>query len=477
MKPILNQTQSQKMTLSPQMREYLRLLHLPLADLRLAVENALQENPLLEEASRSRQTEDSESAALSASPEQDDDTSAEAFRGDWGTNAPLVFSRAPSDFSKRSAADLRKIKDFQETLLTKPESLFDYLNWQIRFLELNGKDLKIAEEIIGNLDQDGYLKASLEEVSAAVGITVPEADAVLEKIQQLDPPGIGARDLREALMIQLTRHGAVGSLAKEIVRDHLDLIAKHDFRMIGKIYNVSEQAARDAVELVSHLEPKPGRSFYVEEAIAITPDATVSIKDGTEDGLEIEIHHEFIPPVRINAEYRKMIHDPHLDAKTKEFLRTRLTQGQDFLKALDLRKSTLRAITEEIVRAQPLFFTRGFSHLRPLRLKDIAERLGLHESTISRAIHGKYLKTPQGTIPYKSFFSQRLETESGDEESQKSIMERIRMLVEKEDPKKPLSDQTLVRALGSEGIKIARRTVTKYRELLKILPSHLRRKR
>ena len=247
--------------------------------------------------------------------------------------------------------------------------------------------------------------------------------------------------------------------------------------MLAKIFCASEPEIKKAVDLISRLDPKPGRGFYVEEAIAITPDATVSIKDGTDDGLEIEVHHDFIPELRINAEYRRMMREKGLDGKTREFLKTRLTSGMDFLKALDLRGSTLRAITDEIVRAQPLFFTRGFSHLRPLRLKDIAERVNLHESTISRAIHGKYLKTPQGTIPYKNFFSQKVGTENSEGESQKSIMERIRSLVEKEDPRKPLSDLTIVKNLKEEEITLARRTVAKYRETLKILSTHLRRRK
>ena len=257
----------------------------------------------------------------------------------------------------------------------------------------------------------------------------------------------------------------------------MDLLAKRDWKMLAKIFSASDQALKKAADIIARLDPKPGRSFYVEESIAITPDATVSIKGGTENGLEIEVHHDFIPELRINAEYRRMMREKGLDGKTKDFLKTRLESGMDFLKAIDLRGSTLRAITDEIVRAQPLFFTRGFSHLRPLRLKDIAERVNLHESTISRAIHGKYLKTPQGTIPYKSFFSKKVETENGDGESQKSIMERIRALVEKEDPCKPLSDQTLVKRLKEEGITLARRTVAKYRENLKILPTHFRRTR
>ena len=464
------------MTLSPQMRVYLRLLHLPIMDLCQAVEDALEENPMLEEVARLGETEDTETPAPSAS-EGTDDEAEETLPDDWSAKDPLIFTNAPSNLSRRKPEDARKIKDFQETLITKPESLFDFLEWQVHFLELSASQKKIANEIIGNIDPEGYLKATLEEIATASNTETSVVEEVLRKIQSLDPPGIGARDLREALLIQLERKGPEAAWAKEIVQGHMELLTKRDWKMLAKIFSVSEPEIKKSADLISKLDPKPGRSFYVDEAIAITPDATVSIKDGTEDGLEIEIHNDFIPELRINAEYRRMMRAKGLDGKTKEFLKTRLASGMDFLKAIDLRRSTLRAITDEIVRAQPLFFTRGFSHLRPLRLKDIAERVDLHESTISRAIHGKYLKTPQGTIPYKSFFSQKVGTENSEGESQKSILERIRSLVEKEDPLKPLSDLTIAKHLREEGITLARRTVAKYRETLKMLPTHLRRHR
>jgi len=476
MEPRFNQSQSQKMSMSPQMRVFLHLLHLPVMDLRQAVEDALEENPMLEEISRSIDEEEPEGPASSASRNTDEEAG-ETLPDDWAAKDPLAFTSIPSDLARRKPADTRKIKDFQETLITQPESLFDYLEWQLHFLELDASEKKIADEIIGNIDPEGYLKATLEEISAASNTTIPGAETVLKKIQSLDPPGIAARDLREALLIQLERKGPPAALAREIVRNHMGLLAKRDWKTLAKIFSAGEPEIKKAADLIARLDPKPGRSFYAEEPIAITPDATVSIKDGTQDGLEIEIHNDFVPRLRINAEYRRMLREKNLDGQTKEFLKTRLASGMDFLKAIDLRGSTLRAITDEIVRAQPLFFTRGFSHLRPLRLKDIAERVNLHESTISRAIHGKYLKTPQGTIPYKSFFSQKIATESGDGESQKSIQERIRSLVEKEDPRKPLSDLAIVKHLKEEGITLARRTVAKYRDTLKILPTHLRRTR
>jgi len=458
------------------MRVYLQLLHLPVMDLRQAVEDAMEENPMLEEVSSSRETGEYE-AASPAIPKNAEEEADETLHDGWMTKNPLTFANNLRDLSRRKPEDARRIKDFQETLITKPESLFDYLEWQVHFLDLDKTQEKIVPEIIGNIDPDGYLKASIEEIANAAGSSPTAVEETLRKIQQLDPPGIGARDIREALLIQLEHKGPDAVLAREIVRDHMDLLAKRDWKTLARIYSASPPDIKRAADIVARLEPRPGRSFYVEEAIAITPDATVSLKEGTDGGLEIEVHHDYIPEIRINPEYRQMMREKGLDEKTKEFLKTRLASGMELLKAIDLRKSTLRAITDEIVRAQPLFFTRGFSHLRPLRLKDIAERVNLHESTVSRAIHGKYLKTPQGTIPYKSFFSQKVGTEEGPEESQKSIMEKIRALIEKEDPQQPLSDAAIVERLKDEDIALARRTAAKYREMLKILPSHLRRKR
>lgn len=472
----LRQSQQQKLLLSPQMREYLRLLHLPVADLRQAVDAVLEENPMLEEVSLPLDPE-IPTAERPQEPDDEENDSSPVISGDWEESEPLDFLRPSVDFSKRPASVSQTLKDFQDSLLTPPESLFDYLEWQLHFLELSETEQRIAEQIIGNITEDGYLTATFEEIAKAARIDPAAIGPVLTKIQELDPPGVAARNLKEALFLQLQRKGSEAALAKEMVLHHLELVARKDHKSLSKIFHEDAQTIQNAVDMISRLEPKPGRSFYAEEPIAITPDVTVSTKEGTAGGLEIRMNDEFIPRLKLNPEYRKMLRSRDLDGKTASFLKEKLAGGMDFIKALELRKNTLQGITEEIVKAQPLFFTRGFSYLRPLRLKDIAERLELHESTISRAIHGKYMSTPQGTIPFKSFFSQKIETQDGVGESQKSIVEKVKALIDREDPKKPLSDQAIVKILTRDGIQIARRTVTKYRELLKILPSHLRRTR
>ena len=279
----LRQSQNQKMALSPQMREYLRLLHLPIAELRQAVEDALEMNPMLEEVVRPVE----EAAPEAPPPETSEDAEEDRVPDDWAAKEPLVFTKNPSDLARRNAGETQNIKDFQETLITRPESLLDYLLWQIHFLEIDEKQKGIAEQIAGNIKHDGYLGASIEEIATAAKASPDEVLAVLQKIQLLDPPGIGARDLREALLLQLDRKYPEAALEKKIVCDHLDLMGKRDLKTLSKTLNTSEPEIKKAVERISRLEPKPGRSFYVEEAIAITPDATVAIKDGTEDGLEI----------------------------------------------------------------------------------------------------------------------------------------------------------------------------------------------
>lgn len=482
MEPRLIQQQTQKQILSPQIRQYLRLLQMPMMELSQAVETELTENPMLEEISSSSGEEESLiSPSPSDTPPAENGTT-ELQLGEANEVLPSADDEVWTDYdyadlAGRDPKDMQKRRDYQESLLTKSEALSDFLLWQVRFLNLNESDKKIAEEIIGNINEEGYLQGTVEEIATICHTSQIEVEKILMLIQQFDPPGIGARSLQEALILQLKKKGAEGALALEIVSKHLSLLEKRDWQQISRILSVNEQEIKNAAQLISRLEPKPGRTFYSEEPIAITPDATISFGEEDEGKLKIEVHDESIPELRVNPYYRRLLRSKSTDEKAKVFLREKLQSAINFMKALTLRKSTLHEITEEIIKAQPEFFYKGFSHLQPLRLKDIAQNLGIHESTVSRAIQGKYISTPQGTIPYKSFFSTKLETTSGEAESQKSIMEKIRSLIDKEDAKTPLSDQEIMARLQQEGIVIARRTVAKYRELLKVLPSHLRRQK
>jgi len=481
MEPRLIQQQAQKLILSPQIRQYLKLLQLPLAELTQAVQSELAENPILEESPPEKGAEENLSVSDTEKTPQEK-TAEELHVGESFDTLEKMDENFWSGYAYsyrvgQDASDLQKRKNYQESLIVKPEALSDFLLWQIRFLDLSEIEKHIAEEIIGNIDEEGYLKTSLEEIAQSRQMDVAQAEKVLREIQQLDPPGIGARNLREALLIQLRKKGPEAAIAIEMVSKHLSLLEKRDWQQLAKILSVDVNEIRKAANRVSRLEPKPGRTFYSEEPIAITPDASVTLSDEEEENLKIDIHDETIPELRINAYYRRLLKNKTIDGKTRSFLREKLQSAFNFMKALKLRKSTLREITEEIVKIQPQFFEHGFSHLRPLRLKDIAQTLNIHESTVSRALQGKYISTPQGTIPYKSFFSTKLETTDGTSESQKSTMEKIRELIDQEDHHHPLSDQEIVQKLKDQGIVIARRTVAKYRDILRVLPSHLRRRK
>ncbi len=494
---------SQKFILSPQIRQYLELLQLPIADLMQAIQKELETNPILEETADGKNAEVPVNPSTANINSKIENAYREVRPGESERNLKSMeewngsFSET-DDFRRVNSEEVRdwqKRKDYQETLITRPESLSDYISWQAGLLQMPDKDRAIAAYIIGNINEDGYLTASEDDIAQATKSSTADAFRVISQIQELDPPGIAARNLQEALSLQIIRkmneidrlesekaddRHSLFNLALDIVRNQLPLLEKRDWNTLSRIFVTDIGTIRQAVEIIARLEPKPGRIFYSKDSIAVVPDATVSYEDQDDAApskFKIDIHDEIVPEIRINPYYRKLLRSSDSDDKTKIFLREKIENGMNFLKAMQLRKSTLREITEAIVKAQPEFIEKGFSALKPLRLKDIASDLGIHESTVSRAIQGKYMLTPRGMVSYKSFFSNRLGTDSGGDESQKSIMERVRELIRNEDPRKPLSDQDIIAKLKEEGITLARRTAAKYRDLLKILPSHMRRKK
>lgn len=477
----LIQTQSQKLILSPQIKQYIKLLPLPITELQNAIEQEIAENPALEEDLTYAALDTKEPESNEPEVEKNDELDfQETFEKLEQLDEDLK-STLYSDYGSKleSLEDLEKKHNYRESLINKASSLSDYLLWQLNFLELSSEERKIAEHIVGNLDTNGYLTISCDEVAKSLETSADEVKNILSRIQTLDPAGVGAQNLQECLLIQLQQHKAnpYASTAMMIIKKHFKLLEKRDYPTLTKALSASDEKIKKTIELITSLEPKPGRIFVEQETTVITPDASVYPNEENDGTYTIEIHDEHIPQLRINKKYRQMLKDPKLDKKTKDYLKSKINAAFWFMKAVDQRKSTLREITEKIITAQEGFFERGFSFLKPLRLRDIAEQIGIHESTISRAISEKYINTPQGTIPYKMFFSNKMETDDGAIESQKSIMEKIRLIIENEDPKNPHSDAKLVSLLTARGIKIARRTVAKYRELLKFLPSHMRRKR
>ncbi len=474
------------MVLSPQIRQYLKLLQLPVAELEQAVDAELAENPVLEEKT-SPKAEIEGLPDENAEPSTPDKSPSEEIRvGDSferfsELEDSLDEGKDIPDMAAPDRGSSQKQRDFRETLITQPQLLWEFLNWQVRFLDLSEAEQKIAAEIIGAIDEEGYLKATADEIAASAGCDTAHVEKVLGLIQELDPPGIGARNLRECLLLQLKRlDPAEAAIAIRIVSDYLPLLEKRDLHALAKTLQATAEQLRNAETVISRLDPRPGLTFSGKPSPTVIPDAAITFEDEEKTDsprLKIDIRDESIPELRISPYYRRLMRNPKTDEKTRAFIREKLQSAMDFMRALQLRKSTLREITEEIAKAQPEFFEKGFACLHPLRLKDIARNIGIHESTVSRAISGKYVSTPQGTIPYRSFFSSKLESKNGESQSQKSMMEKIRSMVEREDKNHPLSDQEIVETLQAEGVVIARRTVAKYRDLLRILPSHLRRRR
>jgi len=474
--------QSQKLVLSPQLRQFLKLLQLPLLELKQAVEQELSENPVLEEVALSEKSDvplsevSSEETPVSApdpAHELEFDRKLEALNKIDEEFKESGYSNP--EFSDDDIKDSSRNKNFQDSLMTSRQTLQDYLLTQLSLLNLNEKETEIARELIGNVDQDGYLRIGPAEVAEKLNARPEDAEKVLQSLQTLDPPGVCARNIRECLMLQLKKISSEDTLAVKIVRECFDLVERKHFAEIAKKFNVNPDEVSKAFHQISSLEPKPGRTFLSDISVQVIPDATISEDENTPGRYKIEIHEESVPRLRISPYYRKMLKEKSTDAKTKKFLREKVGSALLLIRGLAQRKSTLLQITEEIVRIQQDFFDKGFSHLKPLRMKDVAEKIGIHESTVSRAIAGKYMATPQGTVPYRSFFSVKMETENDSPESQKSVIEKIKRLVDGEDKRKPLSDQKIMKLLQADGIIIARRTVAKYRELLKILPTYLRK--
>jgi len=463
MKPKLILSQSQKMILSPQAKLYLKVLQMPLQDLRQSLLKELSQNPLLEEDPNCESTSSEESIE---EKEQSMEVSGEASINE-DTYEPLVDPR-----------ELARRKDYQESILTQSESLIDHIHSQLSLLSLTKSELKWVDDFIGSLDENGFLTEDLSSVTTRLQIPEYRLEKLLKKLQQLDPPGIFARSLGECLALQLQeRTHQLSSIARDMVLHNFHLIQKRSFKELSRIYQKTLPEIEEAYHLIQELDPKPGKAFASASSSAIVPDVILTTSKEKGKKYDVTIKGSGLPTLRINSEYQSMAKNKGMDEKTKKFLKENVEKAAWLLEALDYRKTTLASIVKIILDAQSNFVDKGLAHLKPLRMKDVAVKLGIHESTVSRAASGKYIQTPLGTYPIRSLFSGKISSEPGEDESQKSVMERIKGLIDKEDLKKPLSDQKIVALLEESGIKIARRTVAKYRDMLKILPTNLRRQR
>jgi RNA polymerase sigma-54 factor len=477
----LTQRLSQQLVMTPQLRQAIKILQVSRAELESLIDHELAENPLLEETAEVR--EESPADSLGVDAEGGDES----------------FDTAPAESEAAEAADLREIdwKDYLETygndmqgsisgsardddedrrstlenMMVKGTSLTDHLMWQLRLSELTPQEEYVGALIIGNLDNDGYLPMSVEEVAFLANTDRDIVERVLACVQRFDPPGVAARSLSECLLIQLRELGLEDSLAATIVRDHLPMLESRRFDRLAKELGIAPEAVADAAKIISVLEPKPARDYGEGDVRYVIPDVYVH-KVG--DEYVVTLNEEGLPRLRVSSFYRRMLGTDG-SPEARGYIQEKMRAATWLIKSIHQRQRTLYMVTHSIVKFQWTFLDKGVSCLRPLVLKDVAQDIGMHESTVSRATAGKYVHTPQGIFELKYFFTSSLRSGYGEEVSAESVRERIRAIIENEDPRKPLSDQYIAQVLARENVDIARRTVAKYRELMGILPSSRRK--
>jgi len=468
--PALAQTQEQRLQqiLAPQLRQSLEILQTPLLELQTLLRQQLEQNPVLEERVEPHETIEVE--LPTPIPDEgggDEDIRRLAELDDaWRELHRWTGSR-----SDRSVEEEQKRHQRLLDSLTRQESLQDHMLRQLALSDLDAGDRKIAELLIGSLNDDGLLNVTTGELAETSGLPLERIEAVLRKVQEFDPPGIAARDLRECLAIQLARRGLGGGVAARIVDAHLHDLAREKYREIAEALGVPVAEVYEAARLISTLDPRPGRDFG-EPPIDAVPDATIT-RSG--DGYVVTLNNERLPRLRISRQYRKLLEDPATPESTREYIRDKIRAAEALIRGLHQRQDTLAAIAREIVERQRDFFERGPEGLRPLTMAEVAAKLAVHQTTVSRAVAGKYLDTPQGLLPMRFFFSTGYHTASGQDVSNRAVKERIREMIAAEDLRSPLSDDAIARRLAEQGVPIARRTVAKYREEMGIPPSHQRR--
>ena len=469
---------AQQMIMTPKMQQAIEMLQLSTIELETYLEQQLTENPLLEEVPSEDQEADASSSAeqttTTETPGDEEPKSDESERDIDKEIESLMASYTDYSYGGRdfgvSGEDGKR--GFIENTAAEPESMSKDLMKQLSLSTENATDYKIGEWIISEIDERGYFSSSIEAGSQTLGIAPEEVERVLKIIQTFTPTGMGARDLRDCLLIQIEASHNGRPHLKKIVQDHLEPLAKKQYPAIARALKISVEQVQELGIVIASLEPLPGRYFGNREALYITPDVIVKKVDGE---YVVYVNDDGLPRLRVSSLYRKLLKNRNGDPKTKEYIRDKLRSAQWLVKNIQQRKDTIQRVAQNIVDVQKDFLDRGIAHLKPLTLKDIAERVEMHESTISRVTASKYMETPRGIFLLKYFFSSGIENSYGEATSSKSVREMIRTLIDNEDRHKPLSDRRITELLLRRGINIARRTVAKYREELGILSSKYRR--
>ena len=469
---------SQQLVMTPQLQQAIKLLQLSRLELVEEINQELEENPILEMSQSGEEAEERdrlEPSAEEAQPPKEDYTEVQVKDNlqtdfDW-ENYLGEYSSTPATTSMYESPD---DAPSYENFVSAKTTLIDHLNWQWRMIDVTPDERRIGVQIIGNLDPNGYLKASLEELSALENVPVEGVERVLNRIQELDPPGIAARDLRECLMIQLDRLDLGDSLAARVVGNHLGELENKNYQKIARQFRAPVESIYAAEQVIINLEPRPGRQYSSDEPQYISPDVYV-YKMG--DEYVIVLNEDGLPRLRVSQYYRDMLTNSKDGAnQAKDYIQGKLRSAMWLIRSIHQRQRTIYRVTESIFKFQRDFLDKGVEHLKPLVLRDVAEDVELHESTISRVTTNKYVHTPQGLYELKYFFDSPINRFHGESLASESVKKRIRQIIGAEDPKKPLSDQRIVEILRGANIDIARRTVAKYREMLGISPSNKRKR-
>ena len=482
----LSQRLTQSLVLSPQLQHSLALLQAPTLELKALVEHELEQNPVLEEIAAPETEladkpapEDDDAPAeppFEAASEQNVEAPADDFQTEFDQLVQLDqewrdhFSQA--NVSVRRSPEEEEKRQFMFDSLTVGTSLAETLMGQVREINLTDEQREIAELIVGNIDDFGYLKATVAELSASTSLPEQKISEVLKIIQSFEPPGVGAGDLRECLLLQLERADRRESLEYRIIRDFMEELGRRRIPEIARGTGHPVEEVQDALARIARLEPRPGRAFLPDTDQYVLPEVFVQ-KSG--DDFVVTTNDEHIPHLRISNTYKDLMAGGGNTTEVKNYIREKIRAGKFLIKSLHQRQQTILNIGREIVKRQREFMDKGVSNLKPMTMAQVAQVVGVHETTVSRAVSGKYMQTPQGVFEMKFFFTAGLHSATGSDVSNASVKDMIAEIFKSENPAKPLADQEVVKMLGEKGITIARRTVAKYRDELHILPSNLRK--
>lgn len=464
----------QKMVLTPSLQQAIRLLQLTRMELQDEVAQEIQTNPVLEEANTVEEPPVAPGQAPAAAPtdSEPERTPLESFEEKIDVENYFQDYLETAMKYRGTSRETPEDSPDAERYLSRPESLTEHLEWQISLSRLSPRDQEVARAVVGNLREDGYLTATPQELADLTGGIVGDVERVLAVVRRMDPPGVACSDLRECLLAQLDELGQRDTLAWALADAHLPELEHATPEQMAARLGRSADAVREALQLLRTLDPKPGLRYNNPVNPVIEPDVVVE-KDG--EGYRVRLNEDGLPRLRISAHYRTMSEDRGSDKEAHAFLKERVRSALWFLKGIEERQRTILNVAREIVDVQRDFLDKGPAHMRPLILRDVADRVGVHESTVSRVVSNKYMQTPRGILAMKFFFNTGISTLDGVDVSALRVKERIKTLVEAESPGAPLSDQRLADILKREGVLLARRTVAKYREELHI-PTSARRK-